>query len=57
MEVVLRCENDVQFDALTVTFLISQCFMWFGSHFTVGLTRQLLLSSHVLSLVINLLTF
>ena len=31
---------------------ISQCFMWFGSHFTVGVTRRLLLSSRVSSLVI-----
>ena len=36
--------------------LISQCFMWFGSHFTVGVTRWLLLSTRVSSLVINLLT-
>ena len=32
-------------------------FMWFGSHFTVGVTRRLLLSSRVSSLVINLLIF
>ena len=32
--------------------------MWFGSHFTVTVTRRLLLlSSRVSSLVINLLTF
>ena len=48
MEVVLRCENDVEVDAL-----ISQCFIWFVSHLTVGETR-LLLSSCV---VINSLTF
>ena len=30
--------------------------MWFGSHFTVGVTRLLLLSSRVSLLVINLLT-
>ena len=30
--------------------------MWFGSHFTVGVARQLLLSSRVSLLVINLLT-
>ena len=30
--------------------------MWFGSHFTVGVTRRLLLSSRVSLLVINLLT-
>ena len=30
--------------------------MWFGSHFTVGVTRLLLLSSHVSLLVTNLLT-
>ena len=36
--------------------LISQCFMWFGSHFTVSVTRRLLLSSRVSLLVINLLT-
>ena len=48
MEVALRCENCVQVDALTV--------VWFGSHFTVGVTRRLLLSSRVSLLVINLLT-
>ena len=56
MEDVLPCENDVQFDALTV-LLILQCFMWFASHFTVGVTRRLLLWSRVSSLVITLLTF
>ena len=30
--------------------------MWFGSHFTVAVTRLLLLSSRVSLLVINLLT-
>ena len=35
-----------------LTQLISQCFMWFGPHFT----RRLLLSSRVSLLVINLLT-
>ena len=30
--------------------------MWFGSHFTVGVTRLLLLSSRVSLLVTNLLT-
>ena len=30
--------------------------MWFGSHFTVGVTRRLLLSSRISLLVINLLT-
>ena len=30
--------------------------MWFASHFTVGVTRRLLLSSRVSLLVINLLT-
>ena len=35
---------------------IPQCFMWFGSHFTVSVTRRLLLSSRVFLLVINLLT-
>ena len=30
--------------------------MWFGSHFTVSVTRRLLLSSRVSLLVINLLT-
>ena len=30
--------------------------MWFGSHFTFGVTRRLLLSSRVSLLVINLLT-
>ena len=51
MEVVLRCENYVQVDALTVVNFT----MWFGSHFTVGVTRWLLLSRVSLS-VINLLT-
>ena len=55
MEVALRCKNYVQVDAL-LPLLISQCFVWFGSHFTVGVTRRLLLSSRVLLLVINLLT-
>ena len=32
------------------------CFMWYGSHFTVGVTLQLLLSSRISLLVINLLT-
>ena len=36
--------------------LISQCFMWFGSHFTVVVTRWLLLLSRISLLVINLLT-
>ena len=30
--------------------------MWFGSHFTDGVTRRLLLSTRVSLLVINLLT-
>ena len=30
--------------------------MWYGSHFTVGVTLQLLLSSRISLLVINLLT-
>ena len=30
--------------------------MWFGTHFTVGVTRRLLLSSRVSLLAINLLT-
>ena len=42
MEVVLRCENDVQFDALTVVDYT--IVYWFGSHCRVS------------SLVINLLT-
>ena len=42
MEVVPRCENDVQVDALTVVDFT----MWFLSHFTAGATR-LLLSSRV----------
>ena len=33
--------------------LISHCFVWFGSHFTFGVTRR---SSRVSLLVINLLT-
>ena len=36
--------------------LISHCFVWTDSHFTVGVTRRLLLSSRVSLLVINLLT-
>ena len=32
------------------------CFMWYGSHFTVGVTLRLLLSSRISLLVINLLT-
>ena len=52
IEVVLRCENYFQVDALTS----SQCFIWFCSHFTVGVTRRLLLSSRVSLLVFNLLT-
>ena len=55
MEVALRCKNYVQVDAF-LPLLISQCFVWFGSHFTVGVTRRLLLSSRVSLLVINLLT-
>ena len=50
MEVVLRCENDVEVDALTVVDFTM--FIWFVSHLTVGETR--LLSSRV---VINSLTF
>ena len=42
MEVVPRCENDVQVDALTVVDLTM--LMWFVSHFTVGATRLLLSS-------------
>ena len=30
--------------------------MWYGSHFTVGVTLRLLLSSRISLLVINLLT-
>ena len=37
MEVVLRCKNDVQVDALTVVDFTKQCFMQFVSHFSVGL--------------------
>ena len=44
-------------NALISKLINSQCFMWFVSHFTVGVTRRLLLSSPVSSLVINLLTF
>ena len=43
------------FDSTLWALLISQCFMWFGSHFTVGVTGRVLLSSRVSSLVINLL--
>ena len=53
MEVDLRCENDVQVDALTVVDFTM--FMWFVSHFSVGVTRSLL-SSCVSLLVINLLS-
>ena len=56
MEVVLRCENICSSRHFLKPLLISQCFMWFGSHFTVGVTRRLLLSSRVSLLVINLLT-
>ena len=51
IEVVLRCKNYVQVDALTV---VDYTFMWFGSHFTVGVTRRLLLSSRVSLLVVNI---
>ena len=55
MDFVLQRENDVQFDALTfVDFTMPYVV---GSHFTVGVTHLLLLSSRVSSLVINLLTF
>ena len=56
MEVVLRFENICSSRRFLKPLLISQCFMWFGSHFTVGVTRRLLLSSRVSLLVINLLT-
>ena len=55
MEVVLRCENYVQVDALTVVDLTILYVIWI-SHFTVGVTRRLLLSSRVSLLVIKLLT-
>ena len=57
MEVVLRCEKRCsirRFDRcqdFTMLYMV-----WLGSHFTVGVTRRLLLSSRVSSLVINLLT-
>ena len=54
MEVVLRGEGYVQFDALTVVNFTKLCVVW--SHFTVSVTRRLLLSSRVSLLVINLLT-
>ena len=54
MEVVLRCENYVQVDALT--FADFTLLVWTDSHITVGVTRRLLLSSRVSLLVINLLT-
>ena len=38
MEVVVRCKNDVLVDALNVNFTMLH-FMWFVSHFTVGVTR------------------
>ena len=54
MEAVLRCENYVQVDVLTVvdfTMLYVVC-----SHFTDGVTHRLLLSTRFSLLVINLLT-
>ena len=36
--VVVRCKNDVLVDALNVNFTMLH-FMWFVSHFTVGVTR------------------
>ena len=58
MEVASRSENYIQVDALTVVdfTMLYVSDMWFGSHFTVGVTRRLLLSSRVSLLVINLLT-
>ena len=44
------------FKSTLCPLLISHCFVWFGSHFTFGVTRRLLLSSRVSFLVINLLT-
>ena len=39
MEVVLRCRNDVCVGAMSVNFTMPY-FMWFVSHFTVGLSRR-----------------
>ena len=42
------------FKSTFLPLLISQRLTWLGSHFTVGVTRRLLLSSGVSLLVINL---
>ena len=52
MEVVLRCENDVQFDTLTDVDFKMLYVVWLAD-FSVGVTCRLLLSFRVSSLAIN----
>ena len=49
--VALRCENDVQDDALTVVYFTMLCVVFL--HFTVGVTRLLLSSRALVSLVFS----
>ena len=55
MEVLLRCENYIQVDALTVVDFTRLYVAWLSFHCWCQ-SRRLLLSSHVSLLVINLLT-
>ena len=55
MEVVLRCGNYIQVDALTVVDYTRLYVVWFSFHCWCQ-SRRLLLSSRVSWLVVNLLT-